>query len=145
MASPAMSPHVRSVVNEFGVFWQQWPEFEQTDGERRLVGLEVELIGSHASKNDHIDPSCRMCHHVRRVLLGIAYVMIQELRDSGNFLTYNVDSHSNSILCLPALGNRAAVSVSISIHWRTASGQSFETDLQGKLRTFLARHSIHQR
>ena len=145
MATPAMRPQGLSVVSEYGVFWQQWPEFEQADGERRLVGLEVELIGSHASNDDHIDPSCRMCHQVRRVLLGIAYLMVQDLRGSDNFLTYNVDSHSNSILCLPALGNRAAVSVSISIHWRTASGQSFETDLQGKLRTFLARHSIHQR
>ncbi len=145
MAAPAMSPQGLSVVSEYGVFWQQWPEFEPTDGERRLVGLEVELIGSHPSNNDHIDPSCRMCHHVRRVLLGIAYLMVQDLRGNGNFLTYNVDSHSNSILCLPALGNRAAVSVSISVHWRTAGGQSFETDLQGKLKNFLVRHGIHQR
>ena len=145
MASPAMSQHGPSVVSEYGVFWQQWPEFEQTHGERRLVGLEVELIGSHASNNNHIDPSCRMCHHVRLVLLRIAYLMVQDLRGSGNSLTYNVDPHSNSILCLPALGNRAAVSVSINVGWRTPSGQAFEMDLQGKLRAFLAKHGIHQR
>lgn len=145
MASPAMSPHGPSVVSEYGVFWQQWPEFEQTDGERRLVGLEVELIGSHASNNNHIDPSCQMCHHVRRVLLEIAYCMVQDLRGSKNSLTYDVDSHSNSILCLPALGNRAAVSVSINVHWKAASGQALEMNLQGKLKAFLARHSIHQR
>ncbi len=145
MASPAMSPRVQSVVNEFGVFWQQWPEFEQISGERHLVGLEVELIGSHASNSNHLDPSCRLCHRVRLVLLGIAYLMVEDLRGSGNSLTYNVDSHSNSILCLPALGNRAAVSVSINVRWRASSGQAFEMDLQSKLRTFLARHSIHQR
>ena len=145
MASPAMSPRVRSVVNEFGVFWQQWPEFEQISGERRLVGLEVELIGSHASNNNHLDPSCRLCHRVRLALLGIAYLMVEDLRGSGNSLTYNVDSHSNSILCLPALGNRAAVSVSINVHWKAASSQTLEMDLQGKLKAFLARHSIHQR
>lgn len=145
MASPAMSPRVRSVVNEFGVFWQQWPEFEQISGERRLVGLEVELIGSHASNNNHLDPSCRLCHRVRLALLGIAYLMVEDLRGSGNSLTYNVDSHSNSILCLPALGNRAAVSVSINVHWKAASSQALEMDLQGKLKAFLARHSIHQR
>ena len=145
MASPAMSPHGPSVITEYGVFWQQWPEFEQTDGERRLVGLEVELIGSHASNNSHLDPSCRLCHRVRLVLLGIAYLMVEDLKGSGNSLTYNVDSHSNSILCLPALGNRAAVSVSINISWRASSGQAFEMDLQGKLRAFLAKHSIHQR
>lgn len=145
MASAAMSPHGPSVVSEYGVFWQQWPEFEQISGERRLVGLELELIGSHASNNNHLDPSCRLCHRVRLFLLGIAYLMVQDLRGSGNSLTYDVDSHSNSILCLPALGNRAAVSVSINIHWKAASGQALEMDLQGKLRTFLVKHGIHQR
>lgn len=145
MASPALSPNATSVISEYGVFWQQWPEFEQTDGERRLVGLEVELIGSHTSSDNHIDPSCRMCHHVRLVLLGIADLMVQDLKASGNSLTYNVDSHWNSIVCLPALGNGAAVSVSINIRWRAAGGQGFEMDLQGKLRTFLAKHGIHQR
>ena len=145
MASPAMSPQGQSVVNEYGIFWQQWPEFEQTAGERRLVGLEVELIGSHASNNNHLDPSCPMCHHVRLVLLGIAYLMVQDLGGSGNSLTYNVDSHSNSILCLPALGNRSAVSVSINVHWRNGTGQSFETDLQSSIRNSLAKRGIHQR
>lgn len=146
MASPAMSSRVQSVVNQYGVFWQQWPEFEQTAGERRLVGLEAELIGSHASGNNHVDPSCPMCHHVRSVLLGIAYLMIQDfIGSSGNSLTYNVDSHSNSILCLPAMGNRSAVSVSINVHWKAANGQAFEMDLQSRLKAFLAKHGIHQR
>ena len=107
MANLGVNSHVQS-ANEYGIFWQQWPEFEQADGERRLVGLEVELIGSHVSNNNHIDLSCPMCHQVRLVLLGVAYLMVQDLRRSGEFLTYTVDSHSNSILCLPALGNRSA-------------------------------------
>lgn len=145
MASPAMSTHRPSEFSEYGVFSQQWPEFEQTDGERHMVGLEVELIGSHSSTDNHIDPSCRMCHHVRLVLLGLAYLMVQDLRSSENPLTCNVDPHSNSILCLPVLGNRAAVSVSVNLRWRPASAQAFEMDLQGKLRAFLARYGIHQR
>jgi len=145
MLSSAISSRGQSIVNEYGVFWQQWPEFEQISGERRLVGLEVELIGSHASDNNHLDPSCPMCHHVRLILLGIADLMVQDLRGSGNSLTYNVDSHSNSILCLPALGNRSAVSVSVNVHWKAANGQAFEMDLQGRLKAFLAKHGIHQR
>jgi hypothetical protein len=145
MASPAMSPRVQSVVNEFGVFWQQWPEFEQISGERRLIGLEVELIGSHASDNNHVDPSCPMCHHVRSVLLRIAHLTIQDIVGSNNSLTYNIDSHSNSVICLPALGNRSAVSVSINVHWGNGTGQCFETDLQSNIRTSLAKRGIHQR
>ena len=139
-----MNSQVQS-ANEYGIFWQQWPEFAQTEGERRLIGLEVELIGCHASDNNHVDPSCPKCHHVRLVLLGIAYRMVQDLGGRGNFLTYSIDSHANSILCLPALGNRSAVSVSINLRWRAANGQSFEMDLQSKFKAFLAKHGIHQR
>jgi hypothetical protein len=54
MATPALNSRVQSLVTEYGVFWQFWPQFEQTHGERRLVGFEVELIGSHTS-----DPTTR--------------------------------------------------------------------------------------
>ena len=145
MASSAVSSRGQSIVNEYGVFWQQWPEFEQTTGERHLVGLEVELIGSHASDNNHVDPSCPMCHHVRSVLLRIAHLTIQDIAGSKNSLTYNIDSHSNSVMCLPALGNRSAVSVSINVHWKNGTGQSFETDVQSNIRNSLAKRGVHQR
>ena len=92
-----------------------------------------------------VDPSCPMCHRVRLALLGIAYLMVQDLTGSADSLMCNVDSHSNSILCLPALGNRSAVSVSINVRWKAANGQALEMDLQGKLKAFLAKHGIHQR
>lgn len=145
MASAAMSPHGPSAVREYGVFWQQWPEFEQAAGERRLVGLEVELIGSHASPSNHLDPSCPMCHHVRSFLLRIAHLTIQDVVGSKNSVTYNIDSHSNSVMCLPALGNRSAVSVSINVHWRNETGQCSETNLQSNIRSSLAKFGIHQR
>lgn len=145
MAGPALSPRAQSAVTEYGIFWQQWPEFDQIAGERRLVGLEVELIGFHPSPINHVDPSCPMCHHVRSVLLRIAHLTIQDVVSSGNPLTYNIDSHSNSVLCLPALGNRSAVSVSINVRWRNGTGQCFETDLQSNIRTSLAKRGIHQR
>jgi len=46
MSSPPLNTRVQSLVAEYGVFWQFWPQFEQTNGERHLVGFEVELIGS---------------------------------------------------------------------------------------------------
>lgn len=143
MASTVLSVH--SAVAEYGVFWQLWPQFEQTHGERRLVGFEVELIGSHTSDLNHLDPSCATCHQVRSVLLAIAKLMSGEIAVSRNSFTYNIDSHSNSILCLPALGNRSAVSVSVVVSWSPLNGQSLETDLLNELKTFLNRWGIHQR
>jgi len=145
MATPALSLQVQSAVSEYGIFWQLWPQFEQMGSERRLAGLEVELIGSHPSDVNHLDPSCRMCHHVRLVLLGIAYLMTKEIVGDGNPLTYDVDSHSNSILCLPALGNRSAVSVSAHFSWSHSTGQALETRLQSEIKMFLAKRGIHQR
>ncbi len=144
MATLALNPRVQSLVTEYGVFWQLWPQFEQTHGERRLAAFEVELIGSHTSDLNHVDPSCPRCRNVRAVLLAIADLLPQEARFGENFLTYNIDSHSNSILCLPALGNRSAVSVSVSVSWSRSNGQSLETDLLTEIKSFLSRWGIHQ-
>jgi hypothetical protein len=64
---------------------------------------------------------------------------------SQNILSHMVDSHSNSILCLPALGNRSAVSVSIYIYWNASNGQSSDTDLLTAIKTYLDKWGIHQR
>ena len=145
MATPALNSQVQSLVAEYSAFWQLWPQFEQIYGERRLVGFEVELIGFHTSDLNHLDPSCPACRQVRSVLLAIADAMPRETGFSRNYLRYNIDSHSNSILCLPALGNRSAVSVSIYVFWSRSNGRSLETDLLSEIKAFLNGRGIHQR
>ena len=145
MSSPPLNTRVQSLVAEYGVFWQFWPQFEQTNGERHLVGFEVELIGSHESDLKHVDPSCPRCRNVRAVLLSIANLVPADLAIGVNSLSYNIDSHSDAILCLPNLGNRSAVWVSIYVSWNRSNGQSFETDLLNELRTLLHKWQIHQR
>jgi hypothetical protein len=140
-----LGSHAQSAAAEYSAFWQVWPQFEQKAGERQTVGVEVELIGSHASAFNHLDPACSMCHRVRSELLGIADLMIREDVLSRDSLTYNIDPHSNSVVCLPALGNRSAVSVSIYIFWSHAHSQALETDLLNAIKAFLATCSIHQR
>ena len=145
MATLALNSQVQSFVAEYGMFWQYWPQFEQTNGERRMLGFEVELIGSHASSLDHVDPACPRCRDVRAALLAIAHVLPRETKVGENAITYDVDSHSNLILCLPALGSRSAVSVSIYVSWSRSNGQSFETDLLTDIKNLLSGWGIHQR
>ena len=145
MATQTLNPQVQALVAEYSVFWQLWPQFEQMHGERRLVGFEVELIGFHTSDLNHLDPTCPACRHVRSVLLAITEAMPRETSFRRNYLTYNIDSHSNSILCLPALGNRSAVSVSMYVFWNRSNGQSSETDLLSEIKAFLSGWGIHQR
>jgi hypothetical protein len=37
MGTAGLNSRVQSLVAEYSLFWQFWPQFEQTDGERRLV------------------------------------------------------------------------------------------------------------
>lgn len=145
MATSALNSQVQSLVAEYSIFWQLWPQFEQIHGERRLVGFEVELIGSHKTDLNHLDPACPACRHVRSVLLAIADAMPRETSFHQGCLTYNIDAHSNSILCLPALGNRSAVSVSIYVFWNRSNGESFETYLLNEIKAFANGWGIHQR
>jgi hypothetical protein len=143
MASDAVA-YMQSEIAEYGVFWQLWPQFDVRAGERRPVGLEVELIGAHTLDRNHLDPACPKCKNVKFVLLGIANLIITSVFKHDH-LTYDVDSHPNSILCLPALGNRSAVSVSIDVWWNDANGKTCEADLLNKIKTFLSDYGIHQR
>jgi hypothetical protein len=145
MATPALESRVPFNVAEYGVFWQSWPQFEDANGEHRLVGIELELIGTHVSDLNHLDPSCPLCRHVRSVLLEIANLVLSEAVLARDVLTYLVESHSNSILCLPALGNRSAVSVSVYVYWNSTDGQWYETDLQAQIKRCLGKWGIYQR
>ena len=145
MASVVSGSRVDSVAAEYGIFWQLWPQFEQAGGERRLTGLEVELIGAHASGLNHVDPACSACHHVRSVLLNVADRMLRESFLGTNGFRCQVDPHWNSILCLPTLGNRSAVSVSLYIYWNGANGQASDSELTTQIKMYLDKWGIHQR
>ena len=65
MASAVVSLALQSSVSEYAVFYELWPQFAARGGERQQLGLEVELIGSHTSDVNHIDPACPMCSRLR--------------------------------------------------------------------------------
>jgi hypothetical protein len=131
-------------ITEFS-FWQLWPQFEQNAGERHVIGYELELIGYHKSDPSHVDPTCPMCQDVRSELLAIAHRMVQENGFRRESMIYRIDPRSNAVLCLPALGNRSAVCVTVTIFWRRAEGQAIETELLGTLKASLSKHGLHQR
>jgi hypothetical protein len=144
MATLTLSPGLQSTIAEYGIFWQLWPLIDIRAGERRPLGIEVELIGAHTLDRNHLDPACLMCQHVKSVLLGVADLMINAVLRQDHF-SYDIDSHPNAVLCLPALGSRSAVSVSVDVWWNDASGKTFETDLPNKIKVFLSDYGIQQR
>jgi hypothetical protein len=144
MASSMLNSRLQSAVFEYGVFYQLWPKFEGSNGEHRLIGAEVELIGSHTADPNHLNPACPMCRHVRSALLTIANDLVQTGLASPDFLI-DVDAHANVLLILPALGNRSLVTVSVNVSWNQGNGNVVEPDALSDIKGFLSECGIHQR
>lgn len=144
MASSILNSRLQSAVLEYGVFCQLWPKFDGSNGEHRLTGAEVELIGSHIADPNHLDPACPMCHHVRSALLTIANDLVQQTRLTSPDFLVDVDSHANLVLILPALRNRSLVTVSINFCWNEASRNDVQSHALTDIRTFLSECGIRQ-
>ena len=145
MTPAAVKSRPQASLTGYEIFWQLWPQFVGTGSERQSSGIEVELMGSHTPDLSPLDPACAICHRVRSVILGIANAVIEETVLKSRALTCVIDSHANSILCLPALGNRSLVSVSIYVHWRETDGRALETGVLSDIKALLAKWGIHQR
>jgi hypothetical protein len=145
MASAVVIADLESAVVGYGVFCELWPKFVRRDGELQKVGLEVELIGSHTPEITHIDPECLMCSRVRTLLLAVARHIIAGMTSDSQPITCSIDSHTNSILCLPAQGNRSFVWVSLNIFWSEKARPSLEADMLCDIKDSLNKLGIRQR
>ena len=145
MASAVVIADLQSAVVGYGIFCELWPQFVGRGGELQKVGLEVELIGSHTPEITHIDPACPMCLRVRTLLLAVARQIITRMTSDSRPITCSIDSHANSILCLPARGNRAFVWVSLNIFWSEKARPSLEADMLCDIKDILNKFGIRQR
>jgi hypothetical protein len=145
MASAVVSSDLQFLVSEYGVYCELWPQFAVGGRERRRLGLEVELIGSHTPDVNHIDPACPMCSRLRSLLLAVAKRIMRQTTSDSRPIHCSIDSHTNSILCLPARGNRSFVWVSLSISWSDKAGLSLEADVLSDIKERLSRLGIRQR
>jgi len=145
MASTVVTSNVQSAVVEYGIFCELWPQTVTRGGDRHKIGLEVELIGSHTPDLGHLNPACSICARVRSVLLAIAKLVIHATASESHALTYDINSHANSILCLPARGNRSFVSVSFNVSWNDKTGPSLEADVVNDIKECLSQFGIPER
>jgi hypothetical protein len=104
--------NLTELVTQYNIFCKVWPESVVADGAIRQVGFELELFGSHSAAADHLDPSCATCEQVRAALLAVARSFVPS---SVKSVRYEIDTHSGSIICVPALRNCAFVTLSIRI------------------------------
>lgn len=115
MVTSATHPKLDGLLRSCAVLWQLWPQHAVLQGERRQIGFELELIASHTLDPNHLDPGCPQCHRLRSTLAAIAENLAHELFRNHDSVTYDIDPHSASIVCVPGLANRPCVTVSIIV------------------------------
>ena len=116
MATSVCSPGLNTSLNGYYTACSVWPVYFQMKGERRQIGYEVELLGSHSADPDHLDPGCLACNRLRNRLLAIAKAVIASISSSlRESVRCEIHARDASSLFWPRLGNRSLVSVSINI------------------------------
>ncbi len=63
---------LKELVQRFRVCWKVWPEFIYVNDEKRQIGYELELAGTHEPWVEHPDPGCDHCQRVFQALREIA-------------------------------------------------------------------------
>ena len=79
----AASFPLKELVQRFRVCWKVWPEYTYVGDEKRQVGYQLELAGTHEAGVTHPEPGCEHCEHVYNALHQIAeYILPGEERPS---------------------------------------------------------------
>lgn len=148
MATSATQPRLTGLLRSYAILWQLWPQYAIAHGERRQTGFEVELIGSHTLDPSHLDPGCEHCRRVRSILLAVAQNLSHDVFRNQDSVSYDIDQHSASIVCLPGLANRPCVTVSIIVtnsHVFEGTRDRLDDSLVSNAREYLAEFGILQR
>ena len=113
MITTEQSPSVlRELVERFRVCWEIWPEHTCVGKERRQVGFQLELYGTHEPEVAHPEAGCPACQRIFAALHAIAdWILPKEKRPS----TYKIGSYDQAIRYSPARGKRPDVTLSIKI------------------------------
>jgi hypothetical protein len=116
VAADQVGGNLTELVRDYNICCDVRPKYVGTGGERRQVGFDLELLGSHSSDRYHLDPTCPMCERVRAALLAVTGMIVPK---SGKSVRYEIDAYSKSIMWTSTLGNRPFLTLSIRIvNWQ---------------------------
>ena len=105
-----------TTVSAIDVYMHIWPVGTRRDGARGEPPLEVELIASHTSDPNHLDPSCPECRRLRAELESMAGTVVQRVASASvSPAMFEIYTDTASIVCPPSDGQRPCVTVSIYV------------------------------
>ncbi len=103
---------LREIVTRYRVCWQVWPEYLTVGKEKRQIGFELELSGTHEPGVQHPEPGCPACQRIFVALRAVAdWILPKERRPS----TYEIEAYDQAIRYSPVRQNRPDVTLTIKI------------------------------
>lgn len=90
MATETPENAIRSLVERYKVCWDSFPEWSQSNGERKQTGVVVELYGTHDASGIVPTAGCKHCIPVIQALLAIA----DQVADAGREQLMSIRAHS---------------------------------------------------
>ena len=111
------SPDTRELVERFHVCWDVWPEYTFINHEKRQIGFELDLSGTHEGGEQHPEPGCDQCLEIYQALVRIAEDV---LPPEDEVTTCQFETYDQGIHYSPRHGNRPEVVLRIRIVHRQA-------------------------
>jgi hypothetical protein len=117
------SRDIRELVERFHVCWDVWPEYTFINHEKRQIGFELDLSGTHEGWEKHPEPGCGQCQEIYKELVRIAKDVLPNADED---TTCQFEPYDQGIHYSPRHGNRPEVVLRIRIVHRQAFEQPVE-------------------
>ncbi|MGA8182413.1 MAG: hypothetical protein WB819_02090 [Terriglobia bacterium] len=118
MPSPTpKSQDIRDLVERFHVCRDVWPEYTFINHEKRQIGFELDLSGSHEGGEEHPEPGSEKYLEIYQALVRIAE---EVLPSADKDATYHLEPYDQGIHYSPQRGNRPEVILRMRILHREA-------------------------
>jgi hypothetical protein len=102
---------VEELVARYEVCWEVWPEYTFVGHEKRQIGFQLELSGTHGPCPEHPEPGCEECQKAYSALRRIAENVLQPEGDCA----WQIEPYDQGIHFSRRHGNRPEVSLTIRI------------------------------
>ena len=117
------STDIRELAQRYHVCWDVWPEYAFINHEKRQIGFELDLSGTHNGGGEHPEPGCKKCLEIYQALVRIA----QNVLPSGNSdVVPELGPYDQGIHYSARRGNRPEVVLRIRIVHRKAFERSVD-------------------
>lgn len=126
MASAAENTSsISELARRFQVHWDVSPEYVFINHEKRQIGFELDLSGTHGNGATQLEPGGEKCREIYRALIQIAEdVLPQGTKDT----SHQLEPYDQSVYYSTKHGNRPEVVLRIRITHRKAFERPVDSD-----------------